>query len=274
MPIAGCPILLRASKQPTATPRRVVPSYEFMADVSWQPDDLTGVDRILMVQAHPDDVDFGCAGSVAHWTSAGIEVAYCIVTDGDAGGSDRAMSRTDTAALRREEQRAAAAAVGVEEVRFLGYPDGRLTTSLELRRDISREIRRFQPQRVIGPSPERNYERLNASHPDHLACGEATICAVYPDARNPFAHAELLQEGLEPHTVLQMWLATHPSSNVYVDITDTVERKLSALRCHVSQIADFAALEQRVREFLAANAHAAGLPEGHYAEVFQSVVVF
>jgi LmbE family N-acetylglucosaminyl deacetylase len=237
-------------------------------------DDPAGIERILIVAAHPDDVDFGAAGSVAVWTALGIEVAYCIVTDGDAGGSDRAISRADIPALRREEQVAAAAEVGVTEVRFLGYPDGRLVASMELRRDLSREIRRFRPQRVVCPSPERSWEPINVSHPDHLAAGEATVCAVYPDARNPFSHPELLEEGLEPYTVPQLWLAAHPRRNRVVDVTDTFQRKLAALRCHRSQVGDGEWLEQRIGEFQAGIAQEAGLPEGRLAEAFYSAGIF
>ncbi|HEX3947892.1 MAG TPA: PIG-L family deacetylase, partial [Acidimicrobiales bacterium] len=119
----------------------------------WSPGD--GVDRVLVVTAHPDDVDFGAAGTVAAFTDAGVEVAYCIATDGEAGGSDRDLPRPAMATLRRQEQRAAAALVGVTDVTFLGHPDGRLTPGLDLRRDISRVIRRFRPQRVLAQSPER-----------------------------------------------------------------------------------------------------------------------
>ena len=155
-----------------------------------------------MVTAHPDDVDFGAAGTVAAFTAAGVEVTYCIVTNGDAGGSDRTMSRAEMAALRQDEQRAAAAVVGVTDVRFLGHPDGMVQATLGLRRDISRVIRQVRPERVITQSPERNWDAIYASHPDHLAAGEAAVCAVYPDARNPFAHPELLgDEGLEPWSV-------------------------------------------------------------------------
>ena len=150
-----------------------------------------GVERILIVTAHPDDVDFGSAGSVATWTDKGIDVAYCICTSGDAGGFDD-TPRHEMGPLREAEQRAAAAAVGVTDVRFLGYPDGRLTPSLDLRRDISRVIRQVRPQRVLTSSPERFWDRIGASHPDHMTVGEATLRAVYPDARNPFAHPELL----------------------------------------------------------------------------------
>src|SRR5256714_9788962 len=164
------------------------------------------VSRILIVMAHPDDVDFGCAGTVATWTDAGIEVVYCIVTDGDAGGFDPTVPRSEIPHIRRAEQESAAKAIGVTDVEFLGYPDGRLTVSIELRRDISRVIRRVRPQRVMTQSSERNWERIYASHPDHLATGEAAICAVYPDARNEFAFPELMEEGYQPHAVPEMWI--------------------------------------------------------------------
>jgi len=233
-----------------------------------------GVDCILVVVAHPDDVDFGVAGSVAQWTKAGVEVSYCIVTDGDAGGSDRSVSRQDMARIRREEQRAAAAEVGVSDVVFLGYPDGRLTSSIELRRDVSRQIRRLRPGRVVCQSPERMWDRLGASHPDHLAAGEATVCAVYPDARNPFAHPELLEEGLEPFSVPELWLMASPETTHVVDVTDTFDKKIAALRCHVSQVGDREGLADWIRGWLSAAAARAGLPEGRLVESFRAVQIF
>ena len=164
----------------------------------------TQVERVLVVTAHPDDVDFGTAGSVATWVSQGIDVSYCILTDGDAGGFDPSVPRDEIAGIRQSEQRAAAAAVGVTDVTFLGYPDGALYVTHDLRRDISREIRRVRPQRVVSQSPERNFERVYASHPDHLAAGEATFCAVYPDARNPYAHLSLADDGFEAWTVSEV----------------------------------------------------------------------
>src|SRR2546429_266790 len=139
------------------------------------------IGRILVITAHPDDVDFGAAGSVAVWTDQGIAVSYCIVTDGEAGGSDSSLARSDMAALRRAEQTAAAECVGVSDLHFLGHPDGRVQATIALRRDISRTIRQVRPQRVVCQSPERNFQRIYASHPDHLAAGEAALCAVYPD---------------------------------------------------------------------------------------------
>lgn len=228
---------------------------------------------VLVVTAHPDDVDFGMAGTIARWTAAGVDVSYCIVTDGDAGGFDPSISRPDMAALRQREQRAAAAAVGVEQVLFLGYPDGRVTPTLELRRDLSRVIRQLTPTWVLTQSPVRNFERIFASHPDHLAVGEATLCAVYPDARNQFAHPELLAEGWGEHTVQEVWLAGGPSENVFIDVTDTFERKLQALACHRSQVSHHepVAFEERLRSWGRVKATAAGLPEGRLAEGFQRV---
>ena len=208
---------------------------------------------------------------MAVWVKAGIDVAYCIVTDGDAGGSDRSISRADMAALRRVEQRAAAAEVGVHDVTFLGYPDGRLTPSIELRRDISRQIRLFRPERLVCQSPERLWDRIGASHPDHLAAGEASVCAVYPDARNPFAHPELLEEGLEPYSVAEMWLMAAPNPDRAVDITDTVDLKIAALHQHRSQVGEGEWLEERIRTWVEGAARAAGLGEGHAAELFKVV---
>ncbi len=229
-------------------------------------------ERILVVVAHPDDCDFGCAGSTARWTGEGRQVAYCIVTDGDAGGSDRSASRADVARLRRTEQRAAAATVGVTDITFLGHADGRVEPSIELRRDISRVIRVKKPQRVVTQSPERNYQRIFASHPDHRAAGEAALCAVYPDARNPFAHMELLdQEGLEPHTVDEVYLMAMGQGDVVVDITDTLERKLQALHCHASQYDNWDDLAERIRGWARFNGEQSGLGDGRSAETFLRV---
>ncbi|GAA1781514.1 PIG-L deacetylase family protein [Streptomonospora arabica] len=231
-----------------------------------------GIERALVVMAHPDDVDFGCAGTVALWTDAGVEVTYLMVTDGEAGGDDRTVDADAMAALRRDEQRKAAAAVGVHDVRFLGYADGRVLPTLELRRDIARVIRLVRPQRVVIPSPERDWKRIAPSHPDHLATGEAGINAVYPDARNPHAHPELLaEEGLEPWKVPEVWLAHGPSPDRFTDVTGVFDRKLAALSCHASQIGDIGELAGFLRPWLAENAAAGGLGEGRLAETFQHV---
>lgn len=230
------------------------------------------IGRILVITAHPDDVDFGAAGTVARWTDAGIDVSYCVVTNGDAGGSDRSVPRGEMATLRQAEQTAAAKQVGVSDLHFLGYPDGRVEPSLGLRKDLARVIRLLRPDRVMCQSPERNYVRLGIGHPDHRAAGSASLDAVYPDSRNPFAFPELLaEEKLEPWTVREVWIAGGPAPSHYVDITDTFGRKLAALRSHVSQVKDFDGLEEMLRTRLARAAAAGGLPEGRLAESFQVV---
>jgi len=231
------------------------------------------IQRALVVAAHPDDVDFSAGGTVACWTKAGVEVAYCICTSGDAGGFDD-TPRAEMAPLREREQRAAAVELGVEDVTFLGYPDGRVTASIELRRDISRQIRRFRPDRVLTASPEIAWRRMVASHPDHRAVGEAALAAVYPDARNPFAHPELLaEEGLNAWTVPQLWLIGAPDErlNHVVDITGTVEHKLAALRAHRSQTAHMDDLDDRIRGWATQSARRFDLPVGRLAETFQVV---
>jgi LmbE family N-acetylglucosaminyl deacetylase len=231
--------------------------------------DPADVSRVLVVTAHPDDVDFGASGTIAGWTASGVEVTYCIVTDGDAGGFDPDVDRADIPAIRRAEQTEAAAAVGVTDLRFLGYRDGELTVSHELRRDISRVIRQVRPQRLLTQSPERNWERLPASHPDHMAAGEAAIQAVYPDARNPYAHTSLLSdEGLEAWSVPELWVMAHPSFTHYVDITDTFPNKIAALRAHESQTSHMDNLEEFIRGWGTRMAGMAGLAEGRVAEGF------
>ena len=159
------------------------------------------------------------------------------------------------------------------DVDFLGYPDGRLYVTHDLRRDVSRVVRQRRPQRVVTQSPERNWERIYASHPDHLAAGEAAMCAVYPDARNPFAHPELIDEGLEPWTVDEVWIMASgdPAATTYVDTTDSFPRKLAALRAHASQVSHMDDLEERIRGWGALTAARAGMPEGRVAEGFRVV---
>jgi LmbE family N-acetylglucosaminyl deacetylase len=232
------------------------------------------VQRVLVVVAHPDDADFAASGSVAAWVEAGVSVSYCVVTDGDAGGFDPAVDRADIPGIRRAEQRAAAAELGVVDVHFLGHPDGRLALTINLRRDLSRVIRQVRPQRVVTQSPMRNWQRVYASHPDHLLTGEATLCAVYPDARNPFAHPELLaEEGLEPWSVAEVWMMAAPSEqlNRFVDVTDKLDRKVAALRAHVSQTAHMDDIEGLLRAWMGGQAYQAGFAPGRLAEAYHVI---
>jgi LmbE family N-acetylglucosaminyl deacetylase len=228
--------------------------------------------RVLVLAAHPDDIDFGAAGTVATWTDAGIEVVYAIVTSGEAGEAFPDTPRAEVGALREAEQIAAAKCVGVTDVRFLHWPDGRLVPSLELRRDLSRVIRQVRPDRVLIPTAELDLERIYGSHPDHRAVGEAAIAAVYPDARNPWAHTELLEvEGLEPWAVPETWVMSWKHANRAVDITDTFERKLAALQAHASQVGGREGMDEMLRTWGRGLAEKMGLGENRIAEAFQVV---
>lgn len=227
------------------------------------------VQRVLVVSAHPDDHDFGAAGCIATWTAAGIAVTILVLTDGQAGGFDPTIDRADMPGIRHREQRAAAALLGVEDLRFAGHVDGELEPTPAVVRDIVRVIRDVRPQRMVFQSAQRRYDRLGASHPDHLAAGEAAIRAVFPASRNPFAFVELLEhEHLQPWTVSEFWLSAHTETNHVVDVTQVMDTKLAALRCHASQHPDQDEIASFVRGWMAETARLAGLPEGHYAEAF------
>lgn len=201
----------------------------------FSPDETPG--SALVVVAHPDDIDFGVAGTVAVLTANGCKVSYALCTSGEAGIPED-MDRRELLSLRESEQRAAASCVGVDDVQFLGMSDGHLEADLDMRKAISRVIRERRPQLVITQNPERRYDSIYASHPDHLACGAATCAAVYPDARNPFAHRSLVAEGYEPHAVADLWIIGSNEPNMAVAIDDTLDLKVQALRSHKSQIAD------------------------------------
>jgi len=233
--------------------------------------ELSDIERVLVVTAHPDDVDFGAAGTVANMTDAGIEVVYCLVTDGQAGGFDHSIPRSEMAAIRRAEQTKAAAEVGVTRLEFLGHMDGEVVADLDLRRDISRVIRQVRPQVVIAQNPMRNLDSTYGSHPDHIATGEATMAAVYPDARNPFAFPGTECAQLEDWAVDEVWIMLGPDSEDYIDITAQLDRKITALRCHESQHRDPDAMEERVRDWWKNIAAERGRPEGTSAEAFRVV---
>jgi LmbE family N-acetylglucosaminyl deacetylase len=227
--------------------------------------------RALAIVAHPDDIDFGMAGTIAVLTRQGVDVSYCLVTSGDAGGDGSTHTKEERASFREAEQTAAAAAVGVSALSFLRWPDGQVEVNLELRKALSRVIRQYQPDLVLTQSPDRNYERVHASHPDHMAAGEATLRAVYPDARNPHAFPELVEEGHLPHVVPTVWISGATSPNLMVDITDTFEAKIAALRSHVSQVGDREDLEVFMRQWAMTNAATHGITDGRLVETFRVV---
>ncbi|MEY3606494.1 MAG: hypothetical protein RL289_674 [Actinomycetota bacterium] len=231
-----------------------------------------GVTRALVVTAHPDDVDFGAGGTVMALVKAGVQVTFCICTDGDAGGFDDSTDRSEIPAIRRAEQVAAAAVYGVTDVRFLGYKDGYLEPSHAVQRDIVRVMRQVQPQLVLTQSPERNWERLPSSHPDHMAAGEATARALYPAVRNPFAYPELRnEEGLEAWTVNWLWMQGHVEPNHWIDTTEFFSRKVTALEAHASQTSHMENLEEMLRSWGEMQAAAAGFEAGRLAEAFRQI---
>ncbi|GAA1782672.1 PIG-L family deacetylase [Pseudarthrobacter sulfonivorans] len=232
------------------------------------------VGRVLCFAAHPDDIDFAAAGTIAAWTAAGVHVSYCIMTDGDAGGFDPAH-RAEIVALRAAEQSRAAGLVGVTEIFYLHERDGYLEPTHEVIKGVVKLIREVRPDVVLAMHPERNWNRLQKSHPDHLAVGEAVTRAVYPAVENPFAYPELAEAGLAAYKLPWLWLYAGPDEreNHFVDVTDHVATKLEAIHVHVSQHPDAAAMELVVRNGLLANARRGGLPDGRSAEAFHVVAV-
>lgn len=225
-------------------------------------------ERILGVFAHPDDADVGSGGALAKFVAEGAEVSLVVATAGDAGGF-KEEGQDKIAAVRIEEQRAAAARLGISDVTFLGHLDGELQVTSNLVRDIVAQIRIHRPTLVITMSPEHNWTNLAASHPDHRAVGEAAIQAVYPAARNPFAFRELKASGLEPWMVEEVWLQGHHNPNHFVELSAAnVEQKVEAVQCHVSQFEDMAFMTQYVWELARGCAVSGGLGRDRYAEEF------
>ncbi|MBZ0279888.1 MAG: PIG-L family deacetylase [Anaerolineae bacterium] len=194
-------------------------------------------ERILVIAAHPDDIEFAAAGSIAQWVEAGTQVTFCMVTDGSAGSN---KPDTDLKALvqqRQQEQCEAAAILGVKDVRFLGYPDGVLQPTMELRRDLTRIIREVRPERVLLQDPSLIFAgNFYINHPDHRAAGEAATYAVFPSAGTRPIFPELLAEGYEPYDVTELYLMFPVQADTYVDISAYEDRKIQALLCHKSQL--------------------------------------
>lgn len=195
--------------------------------------------RALVIVAHADDVEFGTAGTVARWIKEGWEVRYVICTDSSKGSNDPDMSPQKLVQIRTEEQRNAAAILGVAEVVFLGYEDGSLQDDERLRRDLVKLIRHHKPSRVIGGDPTFRVGDGYVNHPDHVAVASATCAAVYPFARNRPTFPDLIAEGLEPHEVAELWMWSWEKANRWVDVEDTIELKIKALREHKSQLGEW-----------------------------------
>ncbi|MBM2812519.1 MAG: GlcNAc-PI de-N-acetylase family [Chloroflexi bacterium] len=225
--------------------------------------------RILVVAAHPDDAEFGCGGTVAKWVKQGATAFYLICTNGDKGSDEANISSEDLARVRDTEQRAAAAVIGASEVTILPRRDGELVYSIDLRGDVVRWIRVWKPEAVFTHDPSviiTPTGRIN--HADHRATGAATVDAYYPFSRSPLQYPEQIAEGLEPHTVMDLYLWGANPPDVWVDVSDTADQKVAALRCHASQFGDF----ERTRVFAKDRLKAVGEEHGvAYAETFRRV---
>ena len=235
---------------------------------------MTEHSKIAMaVVAHPDDAEFGCAGTLALWARDGWDVHLVVCTDASGGGSDDATdvgaaARRAITDTRKAEQRAAARVLGLRDVIFLDQPDGQLAPTIDLRRMLVRLYRRHKPTRLVCQSPERIWKPYSVPrhHPDHLAAASAAIAAMYPASQNPWDFPELLAEGLAPHKIRELYVMGAPEINHPIDISSTLDVKIASLREHDSQVgARFDEVEKRIREWAATNGQAHGLPA---AELF------
>jgi len=225
----------------------------------------------MVIMAHPDDAEFIVGGTVAKWAGEGKSIIYVICTDGSRGSNDPKMKPERLVAIRRAEQEAAARLLGVQEVINLGYEDGSLQPTLALRRDLTRLIRRYRPDIVICQDPTvRYYGDTYLNHPDHRAAGDAALDAVFPSASSRYIFPELLYEGLEPHKVGEVYIRGAPSPNLWVDISSTIELKITALKKHESQVKDIRDLGEWIRSWAREEAKGRGMA---YAESFRRIIL-
>jgi LmbE family N-acetylglucosaminyl deacetylase len=211
--------------------------------------DWENVERVLVIMAHPDDPDFTCSGTVIQMAQAGIEVTYMILTNGDKGNHNPEITRNQLIAMRKIEQRNSAEKSGVAQVLFMGEEDGFLRPTPELRKRVTREIRRIRPELIICPHPDRYVVGEGyINHPDHRNAGLVALEAIFPAADNPMFYPDMMDEGYLPHKISQLYIVGHDEPNVEVDITDVASEKVEAILCHVSQISDPKTARERWKE--------------------------
>ena len=228
---------------------------------------------VLGVAAHADDLDFGCAASLAKWAQDGADVHLLIVTNGDKGSADANMTSEELAKVRRLEQENAGKIIGAKSISYLNYEDGELELTLPLKKDIVRHIRKIKPDTVVTSDPTFIYsvEQGFLNHPDHRAAAQATLDAIYPLARDRLSFPELLEEGYEPHKVKSILLTSFTDGNYFVDVTKTIELKKEALRSHFSQTPEFESIWDRIKKY----AEKSGAKRGvQYAESFIRIDMF
>jgi len=223
----------------------------------------------MVVVAHPDDAEFMVAGTVAKWAKQGCEVTYVVITKGDKGSDDPEMTSERLTTIREAEQRAAGAVLGVRNYEFMGYPDGYLQHTLELRRDVTRLIRRHRPHVLLTFDPTNRFFSDNyVNHPDHRVAGDVALDATFPTARDRLTFPELLVDGYQPWKVRQIWLSGAEAPNVWIDISETIELKKKALLKHPSQ------LDPEVVQFADGWAKETGAAQGiPYAEAFRRFIL-
>lgn len=237
--------------------------------------------RVMVAVAHPDDAEFGCAGTVARWAAEGQEIIYVLGTSGDKGSDDTSMTSEKLVEIREAEQRAACEVLGVKEVVFLRMRDAELVPDLEMRKTLTRVIRQYKPNAIICQDPTARWEGSGyIQHPDHLAMGEATLAALFPSARDRLTFPELLAEGFEPHNVDEVYInASEEKCDHYIDISDHMDTKLESLAAHASQMGewDFRTMLRNWGRDTAAIARYKKIPdasEWQYAEGFKYIRVY
>lgn len=227
---------------------------------------------ILCTAAHPDDIEFTSAGTVARWTAEGREVTFCLVTTGGSGTNPHTPSSDGLIPIRERESREAARILGVKDVVFLGYQDGVLEPTIALRRDLTRVIRRCRPDVVVCGDPTvRYYGNEYLNHPDHRAAASAALDAVFPSSETRSIFPELLAEGLEPHKVKEVWISGAVPPDTWVDIGDTLGTKCAALKAHVSQVGPGEWVDGLLRSWAARDGKRAGVK---HAEAFRRMVLW
>jgi LmbE family N-acetylglucosaminyl deacetylase len=243
-----------------------------MPDIDKAPDSWEAPQKILVVLAHPDDPEFFCGATTARWVRAGHQVSYCVLTCGDKGTKDLTLASEELCSIRQMEQRSAARVLGVEDIRYLNYPDGYLTPDINLRRDITRIIRIVRPDVLVTCDPQTLFTaNAGLNHPDHRAAGQATLDAVFPAARDHLNFIELWKdEKLEPHIVREVWVCGTLEPDVILDVTETWEIKLQALYEHKSQIGEPEKLAERMRDRRTADSTA---EKPRYEEKFRRLIL-
>ncbi|MDP6401935.1 MAG: PIG-L family deacetylase [SAR202 cluster bacterium] len=227
--------------------------------------------RGMVVVAHADDAEYGCSGTVAKLCAEGWEMVYVLCTDGSKGSSDREITQEELVRIREGEQIEAGKVLGLKDVVFLRNEDSMLQPTLELRKDIAREIRRYRPDVVITTHPVRSLDGgWGIGHPDHMAAGEAALAAVFPTARDHMTYPDLLEDGLEPHKVAEVWIMGHPEPDTWVDVTEHIDTSIKALLSHDSQVNGHSPEEtaNMMREWRRKRAEGKGM---QYAEAFKRI---